>query len=65
VKTGILKGGRFAEHNLKKQSQSPAFGRKPEARISKSETEAFDRDRFEKTKPISEEPDGRKVFSDK
>jgi hypothetical protein len=37
---------------LKKQSQSPAFGRKSEALSSKSETTAFNRAQFEKTKPI-------------
>jgi len=39
-------------NDLKKQSQSPAFGRKFEARNTKFETKAFFRIRFEKTKPI-------------
>jgi hypothetical protein len=34
--------------NLKKQSQSPAFGRKSEARSSKSETTAFDKGNLKK-----------------
>jgi hypothetical protein len=41
------KHGDSTEPELKKQSQSPAFGRKCEARIPKSETEGT-----EETKPI-------------
>jgi hypothetical protein len=51
--------------NKGKQSQTPAFGRKLEARNPKSETRAFDRERFEKTKPISKTANERKRSNSK
>jgi hypothetical protein len=47
---------------LKKQSQSPASGRKSKALNPKSETRAFGGARFEKTKPISKRPNEHKLL---
>jgi hypothetical protein len=46
-----------------KQSQMPAFGAKFEALSANSQTRAFDRVRFEKTKPIHGRPNERNLFS--
>ncbi len=48
---------RADDGELKKQSQTPASGRKSEIRSSKSETQGF-----EKTKPILDGPGGHNVF---
>ena len=50
---------------MKKQSQSPGFARKSEARMSKSEIRALDGALFEKTKPISGWPIGRNYLCNK